>query len=149
MEQTIEPTVSLSLTVKDAAAALGFYSEAFGAEELLRMPSPEGDVAHAEFKIGNSLIYISGEAAEWHAFAMPEGAMAACLFSIVTEDCDTAYNRAIQAGAKSLSEPMDQFWGARSAIIKDPYGYRWSFIQKTEDVSPEELERRAQAYFSS
>jgi PhnB protein len=149
MEQTIEPTVSLSLTVKHAAAALSFYSEAFGAEELLRMPSPEGDVAHAEFKIGNTLIYISGEAADWHAFAMPEGAMASCLFSIVTEDCDAAYDRAIQAGAKSLSEPRDQFWGARSALIKDPYGYRWSFIQKTEDVSPEELERRAQTHFSS
>lgn len=149
MEQTVEPTVSFSLTVKDASRALSFYSEALGAEELMRMPSPEGDVAHAEFMIGNSRIYISGEAAEWHAFAMPEGAMAACLFSIVTEDCDTAYDRAIKAGAKSLSEPKDQFWGARSAIIKDPFGYRWSFIQKIEDVSPEELEGRAQAYFSS
>ena len=149
MEQTVEPTVSFSLTVKDASRALSFYSEALGAEELMRMPSPEGDVAHAEFMIGNSRIYISGEAAEWHAFAMPEGAMAACLFSIVTEDCDTAYDRAIKAGAKSLSEPKDQFWGARSAIIKDPFGYRWSFIQKIEDVSPEELEGRAQTYFSS
>jgi PhnB protein len=149
MEQTAEPTVSLSLTVKNSTRALNFYSEAFGAEELLRMPSPEGGVAHAEFMVGNTRIYISDEAEEWHAFAMPEGAMASCLFSIMTKDCDTAYNRAVKAGAKSLSEPMDQFWGARSAIIKDPFGYRWSLIQKTEDVSPEELERRAQTHFSS
>ena len=149
MEQIIEPTVSLSLTVKDASRALSFYSEALGAEEQLRMPSPEGGVAHAEFMVGNTRIYISDEAAEWHAFAMPEGAMASCLFSIMTEDCDTSYNRAIKAGAKSLSEPMDQFWGARSALIKDPFGYRWSLIQKIEEVSPEELERRAQAHFSS
>ena len=149
MEQTIEPTVSLSLTVKDAARALSFYSEALGAEELFRMPSPEGGVAHAEFMIGNTRIYISDEAVEWHAFAMPESAMASCLFSIMTEDCDTAYNRAIKAGAESLSEPENNFWGSRSALVKDPFGYRWSLNQKIEDVSPEELERRAQAFFSS
>ena len=149
MEQTIEPTVSFSLTVKDASRALSFYSEALGAEELFRMPSPEGGVAHAEFMIGNSRIYISDEAAEWHAFAMSEGVMASCLFSIITEDCEKSYNRAIKAGAKSLSEPENQFWGAKSAIIKDPFGYRWSFNQKIEDVSPEELERRAKEFFSS
>ena len=149
MEQTTEPTVSFSLTVKDASNALNFYSEAFGAEELFRMAAPEGGVAHAEFMIGNTHIYISDESAEWHAFAMPEGTMASCLFSIMVEDCDTSYNRAIKAGAESLSEPVNQFWGSRSAIIKDPYGYRWSLNQKIEDVSPEELARRAQELFSS
>lgn len=147
MEQTMEPTVSLSLTVKDTAHALSFYTEALGAQELFRMPSPEGGIAHAEFMLGNTRIYISDEAAEWHAFAMPEGAMASCLFSIMTEDCDTSYAQAIKAGAKSLSEPMDQFWGTRSALLKDPFGYRWSLNQKIEDVSPEELERRAQEFF--
>jgi PhnB protein len=149
MEQTIEPTVSFSLTVKDASSALKFYSEALGAEELFRLPTPEGGLAHAEFMIGNTRIYISDEALEWHAFAMIEGAVASCLFSIMTEDCDASYNRAIKAGADSLSEPKNQFWGTRSALIKDPFGYRWSFIQKIEDVSPEELERRAQALYSS
>ena len=116
MEQTIEPTVSFSLTVKDASRALRFYSEALGAEELLRMPSPEGGVAHAEFMIGNTRIYISDEAEEWHAFAMPEDAMASCLFSIMTEDCDTAYNQAIKIvenkeGKRSsrLSRPLINF----------------------------------------
>jgi PhnB protein len=146
---TEEPTVSFSLTVKDASGALRFYSEALGAEELFRLPTPEGGLAHAEFMIGNTRIYISDEAAEWHAFAMIEGAVAACLFSIMTDDCDASYDRAIKAGAESLSEPKNQFWGTRSALIKDPFGYRWSFIQKVEDVSPEELERRAQALYSS
>ena len=149
MEQTREPTVSFSLTVRDASSALTFYSEAFGAEELFRLPTPEGGVAHAEFMIGNSRIYISDESAEWHAFAMSEGTMASCLFSIVIEDCDRSFDRAIKAGAVSLSEPLDQFWGTRSALIKDPFGYRWSLNQKIEDVSPEELARRAQALFSS
>ena len=149
MEPIIELTVSFSLTVKDASSALNFYSEAFGAAELYRIPTPEGGVAHAEFMIGNTRIYISDEAPEWHAFAIPEDSLASCLFSVMTEDCDRSYNRAIKAGAESLSEPINHFWGTRSALVKDPFGYRWSLNQKVEEVSPEELARRAQEYFSA
>ncbi len=149
MESNPEPTVSFSLTVKDAAQALDFYTTAFGAKELFRMPAPDGSVAHAEFIIGNTRIYISGEAEEWHAYAMPENTMASCLFSIATEDCDAAHERATQAGAESLSPPVDQFWGARSSIIKDPYGYRWSFSQMIEELSPEEISKRAEELFAS
>lgn len=148
MEDKTVPTIALSLTVKDTASALNFYSEALGAVEVFRMPAPDGGVAHAEFMIGNARIYISDEAEEWHAFAMPEGTTASCLFSIMTEDCDQAYNRAIKAGAESLSEPENKFWGTRSALIKDPFGYRWSFNQMVEDISPEEMAKRAQAFFS-
>ena len=147
MADPTEPTVSLSLTVKDSAAALAFYTSALGAEEVFRMPSPDGGVAHAEFVLGNTRIFISDEADEWHAFAMPEGAMASCLFSIATDDCDAAYQRAMAAGAQSLSEPEDRFWGTRSALIKDPFGYRWSFNQVIEEISPEELAQRAEAFF--
>ena len=149
MAQITEPTVAFSLTVKDTSRALEFYTEALGAEESFRMSAPDGGVAHAEFMIGNTRIFISDESAEWHAFAMPEGATAACLFSIMTDDCDRSYDRAVKAGADSLSEPKNQFWGTRSAIIKDPFGYRWSFSQKIEEVSPEEIEKRAKAFFSS
>jgi PhnB protein len=148
MEPTTEPTVAFSLTVKDANKALNFYTEAFGAKEVFRMPTPDGGVAHAEFMIGNSHIYISDEAAEWHAFAMADGTMASCLFSVMTDDCDAAYQQAISAGAESLNEPIDQFWGTRSALVKDPFGYRWSLNQQTEEVSPEELMKRAEALFS-
>lgn len=149
MEQKAEPTVALSLTVKDTSSALNFYSSALGAVEVFRMPAPDGGVAHAEFMIGNTRIYISDEAEEWHAFAMPDGTTASCLFSIMTADCDSAYDRAIKAGAESLREPENQFWGMRSAIVKDPFGYRWSFSQMVEDVSPEELAKRAEEFFSS
>ena len=147
MEPAIELTVSFSLTVKNASRAIDFYSDAFGAEELYRIPAPEGGVAHAEFMIGNTRIYISDEAPEWHAFAMPKDSLASCLFSIMTEDCDKSYNRAIKAGAESLGEPINHFWGTRSALIKDPFGYRWSLNQKIEDVSPEDLAKRAQEFF--
>lgn len=148
MEPATEPTVSLSLTVKDTAKALTFYAQALNAEEVFRMPTPDGGIAHAEFKIGNTHIYISDEAEEWHAFAMPAGTTASCLFSIITQDCDTAYHQAIEAGAHSLSPPQNQFWGTRSALIKDPFGYRWSLNQIVEKVTPEEMEKRAQAFFS-
>ena len=149
MGQNTEPTVSFSLTVKDVAMALRFYTEAFGAQELFRLPSPDGSVAHAEFMIGNSRIYISMESPEWHAFAMPEGGTASCLFAISTENCDHSFDRAKKAGGQSLSEPENYFWGTRSAIIKDPFGYRWALNQKIEDVSPAELARRAEAFFAN
>lgn len=146
MPSPTEPTVSLSLTVKDSTKALKFYGDALGAEEMFRMPLPDGGIAHAEFALGNTRIYISDEADEWQAYAMPEGAMASCLFAIMTDDCDAAYQRAIKAGAQSLSEPEDRFWGTRSALVKDPFGYRWSFNQVIEEISPEELARRAEAF---
>ena len=149
MESTTQPTVSFSLTVKDAAKALSFYIEALGATELYRMPAPDGSLAHAEFKIGNTRIYISDEAPDWYAYAMPAGTMASCLFAIATDDCDAAYKRAMDAGAISLKAPVEEFWGSRSAIIKDPFGFRWSFNQQIENLSLEEIEQRAQALFAS
>ena len=139
--------MSVSLTVKDAAAALDFYVAAFGAVELFRLPDPDGSIAHAEFMIGNSKVYISGESPEWNAMAMADGAMASCLFALDVESCDEAHQRAVNAGAKSLSEPTDQFWGTRSSMVLDDYGYRWNFNQFIEDVSPEEMAKRAKAIF--
>lgn len=149
MDTPTEPTVSFSLTVKDASKALKFYTNAFGAQEVFRMPAPDGSVAHAEFTIGNTRIYISGEAEEWHAFAMPKNTMASCLFTIMTEDCDVSHERAAKAGAETLSPPEDKFWGARSSVIKDPYGYRWSLNQMTEELSPEEVSKRAEEFFAA
>jgi len=149
MEPIHMPTVSLSLTVKETARALQFYADALDAREVFRLPTPDGGVAHAEFMVGNTRIYISDEAPDWHAFAMPAGAMASCLFSIFVDDCDHAYEKAVKAGAEPLSPPQDQFWGMRSAVVRDPFGYRWSFGQMVEEVSPEELARRARDFFTS
>ncbi len=145
--QTTEPTVFVSLTVKNASEALDFYTRAFNAQELFRLPMPNGEVAHAEFMLGNTKMSISGESPEFHAFAMPENTKASCLFAIATESCDKSYEQATAAGAEGLSSPEDQFWGTRIVIIKDPYGYRWSFSEIIEEVSPEEMARRAQKLF--
>jgi|APTNR8051073442_1049403.scaffolds.fasta_scaffold01562_5 PhnB protein len=149
MSQPTEPSVSISLTCKRASEALDFYARAFGAKELFRMGGPDGSVAHAAFMIGGSLLNISDESPEWHAKAMPEGGSASCLFSIVTEDCDSAFAHAVEAGATPLNEPKDHFWGKRNAMVRDPFGYRWSFSQHLEEVSPEELMKRAQAFMAA
>jgi PhnB protein len=146
---TFEPTVAFSLTVKNGADALAFYQRALGAQELFRLLTPDGGVAHAEFLIGNTKIYVSEDCDDWHAVSMPANTLASCLFSIVCEDCDDSYEKAIQAGAKALSPPQDQFWGMRTAIVADPYGYRWSFGQRVEDLSPEEVMRRAKDLFGA
>ncbi|MEP4077575.1 VOC family protein [Haloferula sp.] len=144
-----QPTVALSLTVKCAnvASALEFYAKAFGAVESFRLAGPDGAIAHAEFDIGNTHLFISGESPDWQALAMPEGTTASCLFAIHTEDCDKAYAKAIAAGATSVAEPEDHFWGTRDAVVRDPYGYRWSFGQKIEDITPEEIAERAKKLF--
>ena len=149
MNDIITPTMALSLTVKDAAEALAFYTKAFGAEELFRLADLSGAIAHAEFRIGNSHIYISGESAEWSATANPEGSMASCLFSLTVDNCDNAFEKAVQAGAKKITEPVDQFWGMRTGVVLDPYGYRWNLRHVVEEVSNEEMAKRAQALFGA
>ena len=146
-ENQITPSVSLSLTVKNSADALDFYARAFGAEELYRMSIPGGGIAHCEFTIGNTRIFMSDEAEPWHAYAMPDGAKSSCLFSLAVPECDAAHSKAVAAGATALTEPEDQFYGARSSVLLDPFGYRWSICQIIEELSPEELKRRADALF--
>lgn len=142
-------TVTLSLTVKDGHAALDFYQRAFGAENFFQMKDPGGGIAHAEFDIGNTHLFLSEESPEWHAYAMPEGTLSSCIFTIMAEDCDAAHDRAVEAGGASLKAPEDQFWGSRVAIVSDPFGYRWAFHQQLEELSQEELLKRAEALFGS
>lgn len=101
------PLVSVSLTVKDAAQALAFYQEAIGAVETYRLEIPGQGVVHAEFEVAGTKLFISGEAPDWGAQAMPEEVTASCLFTIIVEDCDAWYAKAISAGATSVSEPQD------------------------------------------
>lgn len=137
----------MSLTVKDTSKAINFYIRAFGAIEHFRLPRPDGGIAHAEFSIGETRIYISDEAPDWHAVAMNDDETAACLFALSTDNCDLSYQQAVKIGATALLPPSDQFWGTRSAMVRDPFGYRWSFVQRIEDVPPREIARRAEEYF--
>ena len=144
-----EPTIAISLTVKNTAEALDFYTKVFGAKELFRMPTPDGGIGHAEFTIGNFHMYISDESPEWSAYAMEKGQSASFLLSVATDSCDKSFDHAVKEGAEALMQPQDQFWGKRTSMIKDPFGYRWTFREHLEDVSPEEMSERAQKIFGS
>ena len=146
---TLEPGgFAISLTVSDGSAALDFYQRALGAVELYRMTLPEemgGGIAHAEFQVGAQVLYLSEAYPEWEAWAMEPGARASCLLGTNVADCDAAFARAVEAGAVPISEPTDQPWGWRTAIMADPFGYRWNLRQFLEEVSPEEMQRRLKA----
>lgn len=148
MSQKTASTISISLTCKRAAHALDFYTKAFGAVELFHIATPDGGVGHAEFMLGNTHMFMSDESAEWHAYAMPEGGRASCLFTFNVDNADEAFAKAVAAGATPLCRPQDQFFGERTSVVCDPFGYRWCLRQHIEDVSPEEMMKRAQALMS-
>jgi PhnB protein len=137
-------SVTPSLTVRGGAAALDFYARAFGAKEHYRLPDPAGKIMHAEIEIGNSRLMLSDEFPEWGALAPEPGRGGA--FMIYVPDADAAYKKALAAGATSVQEPTDQFWGDRTARVADPYGYRWALATHVRDVSPEEIAKAAAAW---
>jgi uncharacterized glyoxalase superfamily protein PhnB len=128
------------LMVQGVAALIDFLKQAFGADEIFRMPRPDGAIMHAEVKIGDSMIMM-GEAMGEHQ-PMPGS------IYLYVNDADAVYQRALQAGATTMMEPGDQFWGDRQAGIKDPVGNFWWIATHKEDVSPEELAKRAEAYMA-
>jgi PhnB protein len=125
-------TVTPTLRVRGAAKLIEFTKRVFGAEEVDRYDAPNGAVLHAEVRIGDSIVMTADAAEE----AMP-GAL-----YVFVRDVDAAYGRALEAGARSLQEPEDQFYGARVARVKDPFGNVWAVATQKEDVSPEEVRRR-------
>ncbi len=153
MKRNVKPipegyrTITPYLTVHDAAKAIDFYKEAFGAEERSRMTLPDGKcVAHAELKIGDSIFMLSdempGQSCE------PSAVSESCVgFYLYVKDVDKVFERAIAAGAK-VKEPLkDEFWGDRVGQIIDPAGHIWFLATHIEDVSPEELRKRGREMF--
>jgi PhnB protein len=127
------------LHIRGAAKAIEFYKQAFGAVEIMRMPQPDGRLGHAELRFGDSVVMLADEYPERgiHGPAHYGGAPMVLMF--YTEDCDATYRTAIAAGAKSVREPTDQFYGDRMAGIEDPFGFQWYIATHIKDVSPEEM----------
>jgi len=140
-------TVTPYLAVKGAAAALDFYKKAFGAEELCRMPDPSGRIMHAEFKIGDSCIFLADECPGMSNSPASLGGTTVSIH-LYLENVDAAHDRAVAAGAKSLMPPTDMFWGDRFTKLVDPFGHSWGIATHIEDVSPEECSRRSQEFFA-
>ena len=127
-------TVTPFLTLKDAAGAIEFYKKAFGAQERVRMPTPDGKVAHAELQIGDSVVMLSE--------ALQEPVTSASIYLYVP-NADAMFDRAVEAGAQSTMPLADMFWGDRYGRLTDPFGVRWGIETHKEDVPPEEMGRRA------
>ena len=140
-------TVTPYLYIKGAKQAIEFYQKAFGATELMRMPDPGGRIMHAEIRIGDSRIMMSDPVMDGKG-PKAYGGSPASLW-IYVADCDALYKRAVAAGAKSTMEVGDQFWGDRFGAVSDPFGYRWSFATRKEDLTSAELEKRQAEFFKS
>jgi PhnB protein len=140
-------TATPYLLVRNAAEAIDFYKRAFGATELMRLVAPDGKVGHAEIKIGNSPIMLADEVPNM-GFRSPQslGGSAVSILLYV-EDVDARFRQASGAGAKVLEPVKDQFYGDRSGTLEDPFGHVWTVATHIEDVSLEEVSRRAEIAF--
>ena len=130
--------VSPYLVVENAKVMLEFVKKAFGAQEKEVFTMPDGTVMHCEVKIGDSVIMIGTTS--------PETEPMKSMIHIYTEDCDAMYQQALEAGAVSVRELEDQFYGDRSGGVADPYGNFWWIATHIEDVSPEEMNKRVAAF---
>jgi PhnB protein len=133
------------LIVKDAARAIEFYKRAFGATELLRMAAPGGKIGHAEIKIGDSPIMLADEVPDMGALSPESLGGTPVSILLYVEDVDAVFNQAIAAGAKVQRPVKDQFYGDRTGGVTDPFGHVWYVATHKEDVSPEEMRKRAAA----
>jgi PhnB protein len=139
-------TATPYLIIKGAAAALDFYKQAFGATELFRMAGPDGRIGHAEIRIGDSQIMLADEVPGM-GFLSPQtlGGSPISLMLYVP-DVDKVFQQAVAAGATSQRPVQNQFYGDRSGTLKDPFGHVWTIGTHVEDVPPDELRRRAEAF---
>ena len=141
-------TVTPSLYVAGAAKAIEFYKKALGAEERMRFEGPGGSIMHAELKIGDSVIMLADEMPGQGGRGPKSIGGTPVSFFVYREDVDAAWKRAVDAGGKPVVPLEDQFWGDRTGCLEDPFGHQWWLAQHLEDLTPEELKRNAEAFFS-
>ena len=141
-------TITPYLAVENATEAIDFYKRALGAEEKVRMDGPGGAIMHAELQVGDSIIMLSDPFPQASTKPPKElGGTSVSIFAYV-ENIDDVYKQAIDAGASSLMEPDDMFWGDRFGSVQDPFGHSWTIATHIEDVEPEEMQRRSEEFMS-
>ena len=132
-------TVTPHMTVRDAARAIEFYKQAFGAEEKGAMKGPDGKIMHAELRIGDSVIMLADEFPEFGSLSPLSTGGTGIALHIYIEDVDSAFDRAVKAGAKVDMPVADMFWGDRYGKLSDPFGHKWSIATHIRDMSSEEI----------
>jgi PhnB protein len=142
-------TVAVSLVVRDAKAAIDFYRTVFGAKHRYSLTMPDGGIAHAEFKIGDSLLMIADERPEWGNKGPETLGGSPVTLNVMVEDPDATVAAAEKAGAKVVFPVADQFYGFRSGRFQDPYGHLWIVSKVLEELSPKKMQRRMDAMMAA
>ncbi len=140
-------TATPHLVVSDAAAAIEFYQKAFGAEEVNRMPGPEGKIMHAAIRIGDSPVMLNDEFPDMGTVGPKAIGGTAVTIHLYVKDADAVWDSATKAGATLFVPIVDMFWGDRYGVIEDPFGHRWSIATHTQDLTPEQVMEGAQKAF--
>ncbi len=137
------------ITVQGASDAIAFYRQAFGAEQVLRLDSPDGRVMHAEIRIGGAIVMLHDEAPQWQALSPKTIGGSASSIMLYVDDVDAVVARAVAAGATLTMPVADQFYGDRCGAITDPFGHKWSVATHVEDVPQDVIAARAAKLFGS
>ena len=137
------PRVMPYLIVDDGNAAIDFYTNVLGAKERMRMGGPDGRVGHAELELGESIIMLADEHPDMGARGPKSVGGSPVMIHAYVDDVDAVFQAALGAGATELRAPDNRFYGDRAGEFEDPFGHRWSIATHVEDVSPEEMEKRA------
>ena len=132
-------TVTPSLTVRNAAQAIEYYKKALGAEEIMRMASPDGKISHAELKIGDSIIFLNDENPAWGGKSPQTLGGTPSGIYLYVEDVDKSFQRALDAGGETKMPVADMFWGDRMGSFVDPYGHAWTIATHTQDLTEQEI----------
>ncbi len=136
-------TITPHLACERAAEAIDFYKQAFGAEELSRFPGADGRIMHAALRIGDSVFFLANEFPEWNSFGPLALKGTTVTIQLYVPDADSAFQQAVDAGAKVVMPLDDMFWGDRYGTVEDPFGHRWSIATRKRNVTIEEMREAA------
>jgi len=141
-------TMTPNLVCPNAARAIEFYKTAFGATELRRELGPNGEIMHAELQIGDSKFFVNDTLSKTPIPSPSQGVTNPMYIHLYVPDADKIFNRAVTAGSRVDMPLQDMFWGDRYGKLTDPYGQQWGIATHIEDVAPEEMKRRQDAFFA-
>lgn len=140
-------SLTVYLGVREAAQAIEFYKKAFGATEDFRLDTPDGRVGHASLRVGDSMLMLSEPCEQGALGSLDKTGKPPFGLYLYVEDADATYQRALDAGAEQLVPMADMFYGDRTGTLKDPFGHCWFIATHTEDLSPDEIRKRAEEMF--
>jgi len=142
-------SISAHIVVQDAGRAATFYREAFGAEELERIPTPDGRIMSLQLRVAGSVLHVADEFPEMGVLAPPSIGGTPVVLALDVADADAVIARAVAAGAEVRQPVQDMFWGDRHGQIEDPFGHRWNISQHVRDVPHDEVVAAAAKLFGA